>query len=762
MTIQSQLITTLAGRGQKKMRRKGGEMAERRLYLQLFSIHGLLRGRSPELGRDADTGGQITYVLDLVRALSLHPEVERIDLITRLIEDKTVAGDYAEPTEPLTDKARIVRIQCGGRKYMRKELLWPHLDEFADKTLRFVKSEGRTPDFFHGHYADGGYVARNLASIFGLPFVFTGHSLGRHKKNRLRAEGLSEEEVNRRYHIDYRIRVEEECIKAAEQIIASTSHEVQKQYGLYDSFRAGRYTIIPPGIDIEKFFPYYDQHFDSSIYSETIKQVRVALLHELHRFWVDSHKPFILAICRPDQRKNIAGLITAYGEDRELRAMANLAVFAGIRKNILGMEDNERSVFTEMLLLMDRYDLYGKLAIPKKHDFALEVPELYRLCAESRGVFVNPALVEPFGLTLIEAAATGLPIVATNDGGPTDIIANCGNGILIDPNHPAGIAEAVKKIIADSALWDHYSRNGIIGVRRHYSWAAHCEKTVTAMVQVQQAAPDITPYRKKMQTIGHRFTRLEKLVISDIDNTLIGDSPALKELLVFFRGHRDRIGWGVATGRCFKSTLAILDTYDIPKPDVIITSVGTEIHYGPRLDADQGWIQHLNFKWRPEGIRETLAEFAFLHLQEDENQQPFKISYYMDDNPALLATINQALQKKRLRYHLVYSHGQFLDILPFRASKGKAIRYLSYKWDLPLADIVVCGDSGNDEDMLRGDTSAVVVGNYSRELEKLKGLRRTFFSDRKYAAGIIEGMVHYGLIARETQTHGTRTESLGG
>ncbi len=61
------------------------------------------------------------------------------------------------------------------------------------------------------------------------------------------------------------------------------------------------------------------------------------------------------------------------------------------------------------------------------------MPELYRLAAASKGVFINPALTEPFGLTLLEAGATGLPIVATNDGGPRDIIANCRNGLLIDP-----------------------------------------------------------------------------------------------------------------------------------------------------------------------------------------------------------------------------------------------------------------------------------------------------------------------------------------
>ena len=77
-------------------------------------------------------------------------------------------------------------------------------------------------------------------------------------------------------------------------------------------------------------------------------------------------------------------------------------------------------------------DLYGKVAYPKHHR-PDDVSLLYRLAALSRGIFVNPALTEPFGLTLIEAAASGLPIVATEDGGPQDIIGHCHNGLLIDP-----------------------------------------------------------------------------------------------------------------------------------------------------------------------------------------------------------------------------------------------------------------------------------------------------------------------------------------
>ena len=59
-------------------------------YVMLLSVHGLVRGADLELGRDADTGGQIKYVVELARALARHPEVERVDLVTRRIEDERV------------------------------------------------------------------------------------------------------------------------------------------------------------------------------------------------------------------------------------------------------------------------------------------------------------------------------------------------------------------------------------------------------------------------------------------------------------------------------------------------------------------------------------------------------------------------------------------------------------------------------------------------------------------------------------------------
>ncbi len=728
-------------------------MNRNNLYISLFSIHGLVRGVSPQLGFDADTGGQVKYVIELAKALAEQPEVAQVDLFTRRIEGVGVEEDYAKEIELLSEKAKIVRIRCGGKKYLRKELLWPHLEEFIDNTIRFFYEQKKAPDIFHGHYADAGYVAMELANAFDGYFISTGHSMGRSKLAKLISDGLSETRVNSHYKIRKRIAVEEKVMQWADLIVTSTQQEIDEQYSLYNNGKAQNFAVIPPGIDLEIFYPYYDVQLDSELLSEEVKQTRVGLLNELNRFWGKPEKPFILALCRPDQRKNISGLIEAYGNNKELQALANLAIFAGIRNDITTMEENERIVLTEMLLLMDSYDLYGKLAIPKKHNFSREVPELYRLCAESRGVFINPALVEPFGLTLIESSACGLPIVATDDGGPVDIIKNCSSGILVDVSNQSEIAEALLSLLIDRGKWEYCSNQGITGVRKHYSWSAHCREYLDEVVKLfpQRYEEDVVLSKlsdgvNKGPSYAKRLGNIRHLLITDIDNTLVGDDSSMQQIFQLLQSNRKELAWGVATGRSLELTLEAMTEYDFPTPDILICSVGTEIYYGPDLRLDKGWFTHLSYQWKPEEIKRALGELGFLVFQEAEGQRSHKISYYLEEKNNRLEQVREKLSERKLRCQIIYSHGQFLDILPVRASKGKAVEYLQSKFKISPRHIMVAGDSGNDEDMLGGNSRALIVANYSEELEKLRDRAGTYFSEHEYAAGIIEGLYHYGFI----------------
>ena len=710
----------------------------KKLYIQLYSLHGLIRGHDLELGRDADTGGQTKYVLELAKALSKDPRVEKVELVTRQIKDKSVSSEYSEHIEKVNDKFNIIRIRCGGGKYIRKELLWNNLEEFVDKSIKYIKSVRRLPDIIHSHYADAGYVCTELTKFFGIPFIHTGHSLGQSKLRKLQSENIPMEEIEKRYKLNHRIEVEESIIYFADMIITSTGQEIEKQYAEYKTPAEGKFRIIPPGVNLDKFHSYKKK----GIRSRELQRLKVSITEKLLRFFIDVDKPLILALCRPDKRKNISGLITAYGENKELRERANLAIFAGIRKDIQTMPDNEREVLTEILLLMDKYNLYGKMAIPKRHDTHLEVPELYRIASETGGVFVNSALTEPFGLTIIEAAASGLPVVATDDGGPRDIIKNCKNGVLTDVSRPQNIASAINKILNNKSLWKKYSDNGIENVKRYYTWEAHTNRYLEEIIKILNKGLD---KENTFAPVGRKLFSAEKMIVTDIDNTLLGDDNYTGEFAGLLRNKQDNVGFAVATGRTIDSALSVLKENDIPHPDVIISSVGSEIYYNHegKLIYSNGWEAHISNQWNPEKILELLKKFRFLTYQEEDTQRKFKISYYMKDVKNNLDKIKADLISNKIKANIIFSHNQFLDILPFRASKGKAIRYLAYRWNILYENILVAGDSGNDEEMLKGDLLGVVVGNYSKELEELKGSKRVYFSKEHYAGGIIDGLRHY-------------------
>lgn len=709
------------------------------LYILLISVHGLIRGEEMELGRDADTGGQIKYAVELAKALGQHKQIKRVDLITRLVKDKSVSEDYAQPLEQIGDKAFIVRIKAGPDKYIRKEMLWPYLNIFADNTIQHIRRVGMSPDIVHSHYADAGYVGYRIAGLLDVPLFHTGHSLGRVKKARLLDKGLKPSNIERQYNIAQRIEAEELAMDASARVIASTSQEIREQYSVYDNYQPERMIVIPPGVDLSLYYP------PRSRLSVSDTQ------REIERFLSDPTKPMILAVSRADERKNIRTLIKAYGESPELQEAANLLIIAGSREDIRSCERGAKKVLEEMLYLIDYYDLYGRIAYPKG-DKAIDVPLLYRLAKQRKGVFINPALTEPFGLTLLEAAATGLPIVATEDGGPQDILRLCQNGFLIDPLDSKKMASALLDILASQSRWHRFSQNGINGVHKHFSWNAHVEKYLKEVKKI--VPPKSRSIQRFPYTSRNRLPSAERILITDIDNTLLGSPAALKKLLDYLKKQTREFAFGVATGRHIESALEILKKNKVPTPDVLITSVGTEIHYGPRIKQDLDWKRHINHRWNREKILEIMETIPNLELQKEENQREHKISYLVPEKVKLnVKEIRTKLRKNDLHVQLVYSHNEFLDILPMRASKGLATRYFAMKWDVRFEHMLVSGDSGNDESMLRGNPLGVVVGNYSQELEKLRGLPRIYFAQKKYSEGIIEGIEYFNFFGDEIKVN---------
>lgn len=442
------------------------------LYIQMHSMHGLLRSHDLELGRDEDTGGQIIYVLNLAREFGKLDDVERVDIITRMINDKDYPG-YSERIEPLAAKVNIVRIQCGGDRYIKKVNLWPYIGEFEENTKRYIEEIGWVPDILHSHYADSGCVCTQLSKEMKIPQIHTAHSLGKPKMRWIGVDGHNYEKMNKVYYFSQRVKAEQETLDHAACIIASTDQERRQHYSMYDvDIDDGRFVVISPGTELERFYPFYQSEREST---EEVK-VRERLKRELERALLEPEKPIIYSMGRLERRKNIPGLIEAYGMDEGLQELSNLVIAGGM--GVDEPSEDARSILKEMHSLIDRYHIEGKVYLRRYVDFEKEVPEFYRTVATSKGVFVNPALTEPFGLTLIEAASCGLPVVATDNGGPREIITDGKNGFLVNVESPRNLAGAIKRLLNDHGLWDRFSEGGRENAVRNYTWPGMAKKQV--------------------------------------------------------------------------------------------------------------------------------------------------------------------------------------------------------------------------------------------------------------------------------------------
>ncbi|NBB80357.1 MAG: HAD-IIB family hydrolase [Verrucomicrobia bacterium] len=704
---------------------------EKELRIALISLHGLIRGEQLELGRDEDTGGQTRYVVELARALSERDDISRVDLITRQVVDDKVSDDYAKLEEQIAEKAYIVRIPFGPRRYLSKSKLWPYMEVFVDQCLNYFQRNRAVPDIIHGHYADAGYGGGQLARLLGVPFVFTGHSLGRVKRQRLLDSGVDSKKIEAAYAISRRIEAEEFALETCSLICTSTHQEVKEQYEKYENYIPERMEVIPPGVDLSSFRPPREGDPKSD------------LIKDIHGFLHDPEKPLIVAMARPDERKNLEMLVKTYGESPQLQRAGNLVLVMGSRDDLREMPAGQKNVLLNVLTLIDVYNLYGKVAYPKRHK-ADDVATLYREIAKSRGVFVNAAMTEPFGLTLLEAAASGAPIVATNDGGPSDIIANCKNGMLVDPFDSKVIEKAILHALIEPAQWDAWSEAGLKNVNNHYSWERHVERYLRDVKEVLKDEDVPAPIARGRKT--RRLPQLDRLVIADIDNTLTGNDDALHEFFNLISETEEHVGFGIATGRRYEDVMQLMEENDFPNPEVLITSVGTEIYYGKNLTLDSSWQKHIDFRWEPDRVREVLSGVEGLYIQEENEQSKYKISYKVDFEVApRLPKLKKILRENGVRAKCIVSLNMFLDIIPSRAGSGLSIRHMAFKWGFPLEHILIAGDSGNDEEMLAGSTLGVIVGNYSPELEKLRKYPRVYFAEQKHAAGIIEGIHYYNF-----------------
>jgi sucrose synthase len=244
-----------------------------------------------------------------------------------------------------------------------------------------------------------------------------------------------------------------------------------------------KFNIVSPGVDQDIYYPYknYDQRIGQ--YTKNLgERIFESESDEIFGKLADPGKKPIFSMSRFDKIKNITGLIEAFGMSSSLRKTHNLIFSAGTIHPEKSSDDEERAEIEKAYQLIEKYDLYHSLRwLPAFN--RLETGEVYRIMADLKGVFVQPALFEAFGLTILEAMISGLPTFGTEFGGPSEIIVDGVSGFLVNTSSPDLISQTLEKqlkiLTSDESKWKNVSDNGIKRVLESYTWDLYSEKLIS-------------------------------------------------------------------------------------------------------------------------------------------------------------------------------------------------------------------------------------------------------------------------------------------
>lgn len=245
---------------------------------------------------------------------------------------------------------------------------------------------------------------------------------------------------------------------------------------------------------------------------------------------------------------------------------------------------------------------------------------------------------------------------------------------------------------------------------------------------------------------------MQWLLVTDLDNTLVGDNQSLAELNAILQAHRQDIFLVYSTGRSLTSYQHLCTEVELLEPDALVTSVGTEIYDRNSDRPNSDWSAQLQENWDRDVVAAIAQAFSVLTPQLDEAQGPFKASYHIapEDAEKILPELEACLQEKQLSAQIIYSSGRDLDILPAAADKGNAMTFVRQQFGVPLEQSIACGDSGNDRAFFRNpEQQGVIVGN---ALPELLDWHRQDPSPFRYlakaycAAGILEGLQYFQFL----------------
>lgn len=411
--------------------------------IAMLSLHGYVAAE-PELGLP-DTGGQVVFVLELAKQFS--DLGYAVDIVTRRFEDQPEFDDIGP-------NLRVWRILFGGDKFIRKEDMHDHLDEFVQRFSEVLHDGQVRYEYLSSHYWDAGYAGQQLAEQFDITHIHTPHSLGSWKR-----QGMSgdEQQIESDYRFEERIRKEFLTYRRCDHVIATTNQQLEVLAKDYD-VPANHATMIPPGIDEGRYTP--------------ITQAEAqALRRKLH--W---RKNDIYTVGRAAANKGYDLLIQALPELREQMPDARLQLAVGADSSADRKRVEKWQAMASERGVGDAVHWIGYVE-------DADMPNHYRAAP----VFALPSRYEPFGMTAVEAMACGTPCVVTVHGGLEEMFDFGSQALFADPKRSREFAVMLSMPLRYPQLRERLSIAGARFARRIFGWTSIASRTLDCFERARAA-----------------------------------------------------------------------------------------------------------------------------------------------------------------------------------------------------------------------------------------------------------------------------------
>jgi glycosyltransferase involved in cell wall biosynthesis len=402
--------------------------------------------RKDGLGVKSQGGQTVVMYHGPIALAEAEPDLE-IDIYARFEEGE-------EQVTPLHPRVRIVRLPLGPTDdYLPKEQFWgAPIEGFVDEVVRYAASHDLRYDLLHGHYADGWYVARHLAERWDVPFVCSTHSLGiRKRENALRMQEGDPEALEAKYSFAARIHHEREALARADRICPLTEEEGRYIVDRYGADPA-RIRVINNGVVVDELHPPVEARVERwrrelGLGSDDLPVLLVARVdpRKGQRELIEA-APRVVERIRSSRGANVVLVFVAWVDTEFARSLERRVEELGIGRNVV----------------------YHP---PVRND---EIAPFYWGSA----VYSLSSTYDIFPITMLEAMAAGLPVVATKNGGPSEILSHGEDGFLVDPTDAEELAGALVRVLEDEAARRRLGANAHRKIVERYTWERIADRTL--------------------------------------------------------------------------------------------------------------------------------------------------------------------------------------------------------------------------------------------------------------------------------------------